>query len=254
MEIMYRTESYSGTGERSAREVIAYEIGELNNTDILETLLEKKLLTETPCSAERYPNAKASPWYQMSVADKARAMINEIEENDFVDDMSEEEFLLFADEILDSVRAITGIEVRYALWLVNKTGLMKHYSADMYDASDYSAYEVGPIVLSDMGEDGLLYGYTKLPQPLEIDLEPLQFTDVGNVFVCKDIIWDTDGENVDLPKTVQFTESYLTERNYFENGITDNVALDRIADALSDKYGWCVKGFQMDMLECGGQE
>ena len=40
-----------------------------------------------------------------------------------------------------------------------------------------------------------------------------------------DIKWDTDGEIVDLPKSIE-VPSYLQD--------------DEIADYLSDKYGWCI--------------
>lgn len=42
------------------------------------------------------------------------------------------------------------------------------------------------------------------------------------------IVWDTDGEDVDLPSEVTLEVSEDTD---LEN---------EIADILSDKYGWCV--------------
>lgn len=47
MEIKYRTESFSGTEVRAVRDVICYEVCELGNTDILETLANG-LLKGTP--------------------------------------------------------------------------------------------------------------------------------------------------------------------------------------------------------------
>ena len=46
MEVLFRTESYSGDGIRSARDIIAFEIGELNNADILATLFEDGMLAD----------------------------------------------------------------------------------------------------------------------------------------------------------------------------------------------------------------
>lgn len=49
-----------------------------------------------------------------------------------------------------------------------------------------------------------------------------------------DISWETDGESVDLPDEVLFTNR------------ADDVAPDEeiISDFLSDKFGWLVKSFK----------
>jgi len=51
-----------------------------------------------------------------------------------------------------------------------------------------------------------------------------------------DIEWDTDGEEVDLPKTVRLMLDTIED--------ADNV----IADKLSDKYEWCVKRCNFRMI------
>lgn len=48
------------------------------------------------------------------------------------------------------------------------------------------------------------------------------------------IVWDTDGEEVDLPSEVTL-----------EVDEDSDVALDG-ADMLSDKYGWCVVSFSFE--------
>jgi len=45
---------------------------------------------------------------------------------------------------------------------------------------------------------------------------------------CTEIVWDTDGEDVDLP-----TETVVE--------VDDDCGDEQPADALSDKYGWCVQ-------------
>lgn len=50
-----------------------------------------------------------------------------------------------------------------------------------------------------------------------------------------DIEWDTDGQEVDLPKEVVLDAA--------EEGIEDPEA--EVADWLSDRYGWLVKGFSI---------
>lgn len=48
------------------------------------------------------------------------------------------------------------------------------------------------------------------------------------------IQWDTDGEDVNLPDKVE---------------IPFNVSDDEIADMLSDEYGFCVFGFNIEQIE-----
>ena len=48
------------------------------------------------------------------------------------------------------------------------------------------------------------------------------------------IQWDTDGEEVNLPERVE---------------IPFNVSFDDIADMLSDEYGFCVFGFDIEQVE-----
>lgn len=50
--------------------------------------------------------------------------------------------------------------------------------------------------------------------------------------IVSDIIWETDGEEVDLPTEVEV-----------EDGLSD----DEITDYLSDTYGWLVIGFALPM-------
>jgi hypothetical protein len=49
-----------------------------------------------------------------------------------------------------------------------------------------------------------------------------------------DIIWETDGEVVDLPSEVE---------------VDDDMLDDEIADYLSDTYGWLVDSFSLPMDE-----
>ena len=49
-----------------------------------------------------------------------------------------------------------------------------------------------------------------------------------------DIIWETDGEVVDLPSEVE---------------VDDDMLDDEVADYLSDTYGWLVDSFSLPMDE-----
>lgn len=145
--IRFRTEAFSGSGERNALEVIRYEIFELGNTDILTTL-STTILKSHPIRPilERY--------------------VWEIDENGFVDDLSEQETRSFVKRILEAVGEETGYTVNYALWLADRATVQWFYHGT---EDNISAYSTGAVVLSELGCDGTLYGYDKLPEEIEIE-------------------------------------------------------------------------------------
>lgn len=53
---------------------------------------------------------------------------------------------------------------------------------------------------------------------------------------CTKIVWDTDGEKVDLPSTVRIMLD-----------ASENVG-EVVANVLSDKFGWCVKKLDYRIL------
>ena len=153
-QILYRTETFSGSGERDAIEVMRYEIFELNNSDILDTLFEG-ILAKHP------------------IAGRIEKLLNELDDNGYIDDVSETEQRSFLLEVLQSVKDVTGKDIKFALWLTDKDKIASFYGRDMCDATDYDAYEVGPVMLSGLNGDGNLYGYETLPKPLEFEKEPI---------------------------------------------------------------------------------
>lgn len=158
--IRYRTEAFSGSGERDAATVMAFETLELGNTDILETLCDGLL-----------QGAGA-------LFDMCKSLIRELEDNGFIDDMSFDDVVAFYKDVLSEVELRTGHKVQYALWLADKETVTdcRWYGRDMVDDGDYESYIVGPVVLSELGFDGTLYGYTELPVSLEAQIECLKDT------------------------------------------------------------------------------
>ena len=57
-----------------------------------------------------------------------------------------------------------------------------------------------------------------------------------NTYRAYNIDWDTDGEKVDLPSEVTF-----------EMEDDEDPSLEG-ANAISDKYGWCVNGFSFEEI------
>lgn len=155
--IRYRTEAFSGMMERDAAEVMAFETFELGNTDILETLQET-LLKDS------------------SLRDKISGFIRELEDNGYVDDMSSDDKVIFFREVLEEINKVTGLDIKYALWLADMETVIDFYGRDMMNENDYESYEIGPVVLSELGYDGTLYGYVDYPVSLEeqLGVQPLE--------------------------------------------------------------------------------
>ncbi len=60
---------------------------------------------------------------------------------------------------------------------------------------------------------------------------------------CWDIVWDTDGEDADLPREVVIE---VDDEVWAEGSVT---AEEAVSGALSDKYGWCHTGFNYEAVK-----
>ena len=150
--IRYRTEDFSGSGIRDAASVMAYEVLILGNPDILTTLSSGILKERGEISA------------------KLANLAGELTRNGFIDDMSFDDAQAFFQNVLKEIHSITGQEIRYALWLSDIDTVMDHYGPHLQNEYDADAYETGNVILSDLGQDGALYGYTDLPEVLPAEL------------------------------------------------------------------------------------
>lgn len=150
--IRYRTETCYGSGERDAVSVMVYETYELGNTDILNNL-ENHLL-------------KNNTVLRNQCIDLLEEMIN----NGFVENYGEKEWREFYQKVLEAIQKETGIHVKYVLWLADKETVMdssEGYGSYVESEEDIDAYEIGPVVLSELGYDGTLYGYEEYPEPIQ---------------------------------------------------------------------------------------
>lgn len=144
--LRYRTETFSGEGFRDAAEVMAFETFELGNTDIPEYLCSHQL--------------KGS-----SLAPALESITKELDDNGFVDDMSWDEKVNFFREVLGDLSKVTGVNITHALWLADPNTVLNFYGKDLTPDSYIDAYEPGPVILTDLGHDGALYGYDHDPYP-----------------------------------------------------------------------------------------
>lgn len=132
-EIGFRSEDVFGEGYRYAPRVMAHEVFELENSDIIDTL-SSNLMRGSKILKEAH-----------NITD-------------------EESGVLFFKEVLKELSKITGREVKYCLWLCDKPeDVFKEYGASK---DSIKVYLKSDIVLSDLGNEGKLYGYEELPKPL----------------------------------------------------------------------------------------
>lgn len=144
MNIMYRTETYSGSLERRIAYVLRFELFELGNSHIFDELLQNGLVRT------------------QELVKQMKSMVREWEENGFVDDMPETEQLEFLEKVRLEVSAQTGRDIQYALWLADKSCVQEFYGGT---DSDTQGYEISDVVLSDLGHSGALFGYELEPLP-----------------------------------------------------------------------------------------
>lgn len=155
--IRYRTEVFSGTGIRNALSVMVFETCELWNTDIPETLAHG-VLADNPISVELLDLA-------IRINSQNEVSINEVKK--------------IFERALDAINSVTGEKIRYALWLADAQQVKEKYwrfGNGVYNSEkecpeptegDIVPYETGPIILSDLGVDGTLYGYEDFPIPFK---------------------------------------------------------------------------------------
>ena len=150
MNVKFRSEAPFEEGYRDAAQVMAHEVYELGNVDILD------------CLFENYLNG--------DLRDKAHDYADELSNNGFIDNMSLEDVQKFFQSCLTQVREKTGKDIRYVLWLADEDVVRECYCRGMKpDEYEVDAYDISnAIVLSDIGGYGKLYGYEKEPGKFKV--------------------------------------------------------------------------------------
>ena len=147
MAVLYRTEAYSGSLERRFAHVLRFELFELGNSHIFDELIQNGLVRTQELVAQM------------------KSMVEEWEENGYVDDMSETDQLEFLEKVRLEISAQTGRNIQYALWLAEKPYIQKFYGGTDCDTE---GYETSDIVLSNLGHSGILFGYELEPFPCSL--------------------------------------------------------------------------------------
>lgn len=155
--IKYRTEQLYGEGYRDAAPVMAHEVFELQNTDILETL-SNTILKGTDIGIKLN--------HLMNVIE---CKVDDEELESFMDEAYDDEELgvSYMDNVLKAIKNITGKNIKYCLWLCDSIDDLKTSYEEDFEISITSIdeYEDSDIILSDLGTYGKLYGYETIPIP-----------------------------------------------------------------------------------------
>ena len=149
--IMYRSESFSGSGVYEVKKVIEFEICTLGNTDILDYCLGHYNLT---------PTLKESLSELMNFIEKDNVIIEDLGDPTKIDYT-----YYLINRLVDEISMLVGHPIKYAIWLADLDTVREIYSES---DDDIEAYEISDVVLSDLGEDGKLFGYETFPQSMEL--------------------------------------------------------------------------------------
>ena len=138
-ELLYRTENYSGAGVRDLSEIISYEMTELRNRDIPEYILENYDLPK-------------------ELKKELKRMLALDEEYPFTFDR--DEFETTMNKVVEEIGRQKGLHLRYGLWLAEVETVLLRYNGTV---ADTFAHGTSPVVLSNLGPDGVLFAYEELP-------------------------------------------------------------------------------------------
>lgn len=151
----YRSNDIFGDGYRDAVDVMAHEIFNLWNSDILDTLADGVLKDMDIAEYLKLLSFDIS-------SPKAVYFTDILEEED--KSVAENKAKTFVREILDAVKEKTGKDIKYVLWLSDSVDdVITEYELNdsITEFDEYSTAD--SVVLSDIGKGGKLFGYEKLP-------------------------------------------------------------------------------------------
>jgi len=140
----FRTESYEGSGVRDALDIVFFECNDMGNYDIPKTMLS--LYGGT---GDDWQNLR---WW-VEACEKGDDPLEYIASGDLYNSLA---------RILENE---LPIGVRYALWLTTEDAVREYYGGEDGDIDRYSLDDA--IVLSDLGYDGVLFGFERMPTPIQ---------------------------------------------------------------------------------------
>ncbi len=116
-----------------------YEIFELENTDIIDTL--------------------GSTYFSDDTLESI--MFRSLVSNQFCSKLTALDATTFCERILELLNKKTGKDLKYCLWLADLEAVR-----ELYKGVNVDAYKTSDVILSDLNYDGSLYAYEESPIPL----------------------------------------------------------------------------------------
>lgn len=151
--LLYRTETAYGSGERDVIKVLTHELYELNNKDtlcyLMNNYIEKYKLSTIEMVSYDYIKSK---YFIIMNADGP--ISTAIQDKVFIEKMFE--------YIIEMISKRVGFEIKYCLWLAELEYVQEYYNDNSLDEID--AYEISDVILSDIGNQGKLFGYAEIPK------------------------------------------------------------------------------------------
>ena len=180
------------------KDVIFDEIYNLNNSDILEYCVNN---------------------YNLS--NMLKNEINELIDNIF--DCVELPEIYIKDiiyKLINELNNITGKNLKYAMWLTSKKVAIEYYNDGSTD--NIYKYSVSNVILSDLEDDGLLYAYENIPEPIN--------ENKNNKFMNKKILYESimkhvakqvkkalnENNDISFDEDEDFSEAAIELANFLE--------------------------------------
>ena len=145
---LYRNDELYGESLYNIVDIMVYEITELCNVDILEYCVDHYDFSD-------------------SLKKRIHHVIDIISNDKFTGSLDEIQLIEgICVNIINGIQELTNVYVQFGLWLCSKEAVY-----DLYDGTpeNIKAYKTSDIILSDLGSDGILFGYTLKPEPLDLD-------------------------------------------------------------------------------------
>ena len=161
----FRCEEFFGEGYRDAASVMAHETFVLDNTNILDYLIQSDIISN---STKEYLRVYTT------LMEEGR-LIHTGYDTDYEEMLyrfreKEQERIEFFQEVLSDIKEMTGMNIRFCLWLCDTPeDSFDSYNLDLQKKiNDFSfdEYEKSTVVLADIGKEGMLYGYEYEPKSI----------------------------------------------------------------------------------------
>lgn len=139
--LQYRVEHTGYKSDRNPIDVMSFESTELDNNDTIEYIRDNYLVNNT------------------LLTKTANDLLHNYHNTD--------NYRKFFANALSHIATATGKNITHVIWLADKNIVENQYAA-WNDSTEMDEYDVSnAIILSDLGNDGRLYGFDNEPKPIQ---------------------------------------------------------------------------------------